>query len=87
MSKYFSGRAKGMDDPADRLVTLTPNDAADIPDGATRGVFVGVAGSFSVRDMHGNEVVLTSLDAQYHPIRITRLLATGTTASSIVGLF
>jgi hypothetical protein len=86
MAKNFSGRAKGMDDPADRLISLTPNDGADLPNGPTRGVFIGIAGSLTVRDMHGNEAVLTSLDAQYHPIRITRLLATGTTASSIIGL-
>jgi hypothetical protein len=77
----------GADGPSGTLDVITPNDAADLPGGATRGLFVGVGGSIAVRDLRGVDVVLVSGDAQYHPVRVRRVLASGTVASNIVALY
>jgi hypothetical protein len=88
MSKgNFDTRAKSYVGPADRFAPVTPSDVADLPDGLTRGLFVGVAGTFAAVDLYGNEVVFASAEAQYHPIRVRRIRATGTTASSIIALY
>jgi hypothetical protein len=83
----FDTRAKSYVGPADRFMTVTPNDASDLPNGLTRGVFVGVGGDFAAVDLYGNVVSFSSADAQYHPLRVKRIRATGTTASGIVALY
>jgi hypothetical protein len=83
----FSGRAMSQDAPAIRLVPVVPDDAADLPGGLSRALYVGAAGVVVVTDTVGNTVPLTSAAAQYHPIRVRRVLATGTTAAGIVALY
>lgn len=82
----ISTRARGLGDPADRLVPVIPADDADLPEGLTRGLFVGGAGELTVIDAAGGQVALRSAEAQYHPIRVRRIL-TATTATGIVALY
>lgn len=84
---HFTGRAASAVGPATGLSPVTPSDTADLPDGATRSLFVGTAGSVAVLDMQGNPATLTSGPSQYHPVRVQRVLATGTTATGIVALY
>lgn len=83
----FSGRALSQDSTAIRLLPVQPDDAADLPGGLSRALYVGTAGVVVVTDSVGNTVSLTSAEAQYHPIRVRRVLATGTTAGGIVALY
>ena len=83
----FPGRAASPIGPARALVAVTPNDAADLPNGLTRSFFVGEAGLVAVIDAAGNTAVLSSAAHQYHPVQIRRVLATGTTAAGIVALY
>lgn len=69
------------------LRDVAPNDAADLPDGVARGLFVGVAGDLRVVDPSGAAVTLISGPSQYHPVEARRILATGTTADAIVALY
>lgn len=80
-------RAAAQDAPADRVATVIPDDAAALPLGVCRALFVGVAGAVTLEDAQGGRVVLTSAGSQYHPIRVSRVLATGTTAEGIVALY
>jgi hypothetical protein len=73
--------------PAHAMSAVNPSDDADLPRGPTRGLFVGGAGDLVIRDAEGSEVVLVSGAAQYHPISIVRVLASGTTATGIVALY
>lgn len=82
-----TGRAASLIGPARALVAVTPNDAADLPNGLTRSFFVGEAGLVAVIDSVGNAAVLSSAAHQYHPVQIRRVLATGTTATEIVALY
>ena len=85
--KNFSGRAASAIGPAATLIAVTPSDTADLPSGVTRAVHVGNAGTLAVLDTKGNTAILQSLDGQYHPVRVRRILATGTTATGIVALY
>lgn len=76
--------------PAMEAVAVTPNDDEDLPRGPTRALYVGRGtGNLDVAcvDISGGEFVLNSLDCQYHPIRVRRIKATGTTAPSVLALY
>jgi hypothetical protein len=84
---HFTGRAKSLIGPATALSAVVPSDDTDLPDGTTRAIHVGGAGTIAVMDMNGNVATLNSLDSQYHPVRVRRVLATGTTATGIVAMY
>ena len=71
----------------EEIITITPNDVADLPMGVTRALYVGVEGAVSIIDRFGNASVVISGAAQYHPLRVLRVLATGTTATNILALY
>lgn len=87
MSLETTGRARAQTAPAYRLAPVTPSDATDLPGGTSRGLFVGRGGDLHVMDSTGGIVLLTSLDCQYHPVCVRRVLVDGTTASGIVALY
>lgn len=80
---------RGLDwsQPYGRLEPVTPNDGTDLPGGVTRGVFIGSQGPMVVIDMTGNQVTFANMPIGLYPLRVTRVLATGTTASSIVACY
>ena len=73
--------------PASRFSAVTPDDAATLPQGATRGLYVGGAGTLKVVGDDGASVEFVSGPHQYHPLRVARVLATGTSATGIVALY
>ena len=88
MSVFQTGsRAASLTGPATLLREVAPDDARDLPEGATRSLFVGVGGDVSVVDSSGVTTRLASASNQYHPIRVVRVLSTGTTAAGIVALY
>lgn len=74
-------------DPALELAVVTPHDTNDIF--PARGLYVGVGGNVAV--IAGGDtaaVTLVGVNAgTILPIRVRRVLATGTTATSIVALY
>jgi len=71
--------------PAGGAFAITPNDSTDLTR-LTRGLYVGVGGNVAVR-IGGVDVTFSNLAAGVvHPLRVTRVLSTGTTATNIVGL-
>ncbi|MEC9433890.1 MAG: hypothetical protein VYD87_13385 [Pseudomonadota bacterium] len=77
----------GAEGPSAIFAPIAPNDGADLPGGQPRGIFVGTGGALTLRGADGADVVIQSADHQYHPLRPTRVLATGTTADDIVALY
>lgn len=80
-------RASSQSAPASSFSAVIPSDVADLPRGVTRAIFVGEAGVVAVRDSDGNTVEFLSGASQYHPLRVARVMATATTAGSIIALY
>jgi len=67
---------------------VVPSTTQDLPMGRTRGIKVDGSGNKSniaIHDEAGNSVIITGLaNNVIHPISTTRVLVTGTTATSVV---
>ena len=73
--------------PAEYAVSVTPSDTVDLAQ-QSRALYIGTGGNLSVLVLDGSTVLFAGLNAgQILPVRIKRVLATGTTASSIVALY
>ena len=82
----FSRRAAGLDSPPAYAFAITPDDAADLAR-PTRGLMVAGGGDVALVSVGGDTITLPGLlpGVQY-AIRARRVLASGTTASGLVGL-
>lgn len=78
----------GLDAPAMHAAAVTPSDSTDLAS-ATRGLYVGTGGDVKVNTSGGETgIVFTAVPGgTVLPIRVTRVLSTGTTASNIVALW
>jgi hypothetical protein len=73
--------------PAKHAFAVAPADGADLAV-VTRGLYVGTAGDVKVTTNGGDTVTFKNLAAGLiHPIRASRVFATGTTATDIVGVY
>lgn len=73
-------------DPALSAVAVSPHDTNDIT--ATRGLYIGVSGNVTVNMMGtGTSILFTAVPVGILPIRVTRVLATGTAATGIVAIY
>jgi hypothetical protein len=74
--------------PCRKAVAITPNDSTDLTV-AARAIYVGVGGDvavYSVDDSIGTSVTIKgAATAQVLPFWVRRVLATGTTATNLVG--
>jgi len=67
---------------------ITPDDNTDLS-ASTRGLYVGASGDVTViMERDTAAITFTALAAGVvHPLRVKRVLATGTTATGIVGVY
>jgi hypothetical protein len=71
--------------PAGYGVAVTPSDSTVLP--MTRALYVGTAGNVRVDDIN-DTVTYTNVQAgSILPVQVSRVRATGTTASNIVALY
>jgi hypothetical protein len=73
--------------PANELVSITPSDST-VFSPHLRAVYVGVGGNIAIR-VPGSNTAVTLIGVPQGtilPIKVERLMATSTTASSLVGL-
>lgn len=79
------------DRPSGKMRAVTPSDSADLPDGQTRGLYIGsISGGagMSVIDATGATVTIAGLVAgAVYPFKVRRVRSSGTTASSILALY
>jgi len=69
---------------------VVPNDSTDFTQGATRAIYAGGAGTISLIMTSGNAVTITvpaNAIGFVINLRVKRILATGTTATLILGLY
>lgn len=72
--------------PAANAGEVTPDDANDIAY-ASRCLFVGNAGNLKATMLDGNTVTFVNLPVGFHPLAVTRVWSTGTTANNIIALW
>ena len=72
--------------PAGNGADIVPNNTVDF-ERVTRGIYVGGAGNLRVTFVGGQTVTLFNVVAgMIYPLRVSRVWATGTTATNLVGL-
>lgn len=86
MKDEFESYASGLTAPARTAHAIAPDDANDLGV-ATRALYVGEPGSLQVQMVSGQTVTFANVQAGVvYPFRVARVMATGTTASGLVGL-
>jgi hypothetical protein len=86
MPDPFSSHAPGLESPAAHGFPVTPSDGADLID-VTRAIYVGGSGNLALTLLSGATLTFTGVaGGTLLPLRARAVKATGTTATSIVGL-
>ncbi|WP_026782964.1 spike base protein, RCAP_Rcc01079 family [Pleomorphomonas koreensis] len=85
MADTFSGHSNGLGSPAAQAAAVTPSDSTDLAN-ASRALYVGTAGNLTIVTVGGSTVTLIGASG-WMPVRVARVLATGTTASDIVAVW
>lgn len=86
MHDRYTTFARGLESPVIDGFAITPDDDADLPE-MTRAIYVGAFGTLSVTLASGATITLEGVaSGTILPLRTCRVLATGTSASNIVGL-
>jgi hypothetical protein len=87
MTDPFKNHSRGLSSPAENAVGITPSDLADL-EVAPRALYIGQAGDLTARMIGGETVTLGNVPAgALLPIRVARVLATGTTAGRIIAFW
>jgi len=81
----FENHSQSLESPATRLTEITPSDATELAI-ATRAISVAEAGFIQLVTTGGDTGRVFVAAGVPFPIRARQVLATGTTASGIVGL-
>lgn len=83
MSDPFADYTPGLESPPMGGFAITPDDTADLPH-VVRALNVGTAGVVRVLTLDGSDISLSVVAGVLVPLRV---LAAGTTADQIVGLY
>ena len=85
MADKFQYQSPTLISPGTAFVALTPSDSVDIAT-KPRALYIGVGGNIAVTDELGVTTTFLNVPAgAFLPIRPVRLMATNTTATSIIG--
>jgi hypothetical protein len=86
MPDRFQYSTPSLSGPAAHAFAVTPNDSTDLSE-TTRALYVGTAGSVAAVMASGASVSFgTVASGTVLPVRVVRVLATGTTATAILAL-
>ena len=87
MADQHGSFAEGLTSPADNQVAITPSDSTDLAFNS-RAIRVGVGGTLVVTPAGGgSDVTYTVYNGEVLPIRVSRVKATGTTATNLVNWY
>lgn len=82
----FSTFTDGLTSPATAAEAIVPDDVETL-EFVTRAIYIGQGGDVNVVLKSGDTVLLRNMQASvFYPLRVAQVLATGTTATGIVGL-
>ncbi|MFK0332444.1 hypothetical protein ACIQUB_15050 [Rhizobium sp. NPDC090275] len=86
MSDRFASHTPSLTGPASGGFPITPDDTMALPE-TTRALYVGGGGSLAVEMASGAVLTFEGVaDGMLLPLRVSRVRASGTTASGIIGL-
>jgi hypothetical protein len=86
MTDRFQTSSPSLAGPASHGFAVTPSDSTLLSE-TTRGLYVGTTGNIAALMLSGASVTFSSVPAgAVLPVRLTKIMATGTTASNIVAL-
>ena len=86
MPDRFAHSEASLSGPASSGFAITPSDTIDLPE-ATRALYIGTGGNLSLRMLSGETLTFSNVTAgSLLPLRVSRVFATATTATAIVGL-
>lgn len=87
MTDTFDGHATSLISPAAGAFAITPSDTENLSRSG-RALYIGSAGHVTLVTVSGQTVRFANAgDGSILPVRAQRVLATGTTARDIVGLY
>ncbi|GAA6210053.1 hypothetical protein NBRC116601_33460 [Cognatishimia sp. WU-CL00825] len=86
MPDPFGTHSPGLESPASDIFSILPNDGVDLTT-ATRAINVAQSGMVRIQTVGGSTATLYVAAGIAFPVRARRVLATGTDATGIVGLF
>jgi hypothetical protein len=76
----------GLGSPGIEWYAISPSNFAELPV-RPRAIYVGIAGDIAMTSLMGTTVIFRNAAVGYHPLRPVKILATGTTAGDIIGLY
>lgn len=86
MPDRFQNSSPSLSGPAAHGFAVTPNDSTTLSE-TTRALYVGSAGTVAVLMASGASVTFPGVPSgTVLPVRVTRVMATGTSATGIIGL-
>ena len=86
MTDTFQSFTSSLESPAEHHFSVIPSDTTDIAV-RPRALRIGGAGMIVLRDRKGIDVSYVVQAGEILPVRALRVLATGTTATDIVGWY
>jgi hypothetical protein len=87
MPDAFKDFSPSLTAPASNATPVTPSDSVDLPTSA-RSLYVGGGGNVTVIDVSGNQSTFMNVQpGSIIPLRVSKVLVTGTTATSILALW
>jgi hypothetical protein len=87
MMDSFKKHSRSLTSPPENAIEVVGEDSADLAY-ATRALYIGGGGDLRVRMLGGGTVTLANVPSgTLIPLRVTRIFATGTTATEILGLW
>jgi len=82
----FEDHQSGLASPAEAAQAITPSDSLALPR-VTRAIYVGGTGNLRVMMRSGDVASFAGVQAgMVYPLRVAQVMATGTTATGLVGL-
>lgn len=86
MADHFSDYKPSLTAPAEAGEAITPSDTLDL-NNVSRALYVGTSGDLRLILVDGGTITLSGVQAgTIYPVRVRRVLASGTTAGNLVGL-
>ena len=87
MADLYAHSSPSLTSPAIDGTMISPDDAVDLPH-VTRAIYVGTGGQIAAELASGVAVNLVGVaGGTLLPLRVRKILASGTTAANIVGLW